>query len=54
MQHFKTPKFLFGDVTQAGEGVLVLEDLSTQGTVFLQGCTLCMYLGWSHLLRPPL
>ncbi len=31
LKHFTVPKFVYGDVTQNGEGVLVLEDLSAKG-----------------------
>ena len=31
LKHFKVPKFIFGDVNSKGEGVLVLEDLSSVG-----------------------
>ena len=31
LKHFKVPKFIFGDVNSQGEGVLVLEDLSSVG-----------------------
>jgi hypothetical protein len=30
-QHFSLPKFIYGDVTENGEGVLVLEDVSSRG-----------------------
>ena len=35
LQHFQLPKYVYGDVTTKGEGVLVLEDVSTKGKVFL-------------------
>lgn len=31
LQYFKLPKYIYGDVTKQGEGVLVLEDLSPFG-----------------------
>ena len=31
LKHFHLPKFIYGDVTKSGEGVLVLEDLSPFG-----------------------
>ena len=35
MQHFRTPKFFFGNVNKNGEGVLVLEDIAaTKGKVY--------------------
>ena len=38
MQHFRTPKFFFGNVNKNGEGVLVLEDIAaTKGKVYIYG-----------------
>ena len=47
MQHFRTPKFFFGNVNKNGEGVLVLEDIAaTKGKVY------CRYLKFFfHVLR---
>ena len=30
-QTFSTPKFIYGDVNESGQGVLILEDVSTRG-----------------------
>ena len=36
MQHFRTPKFFFGNVNKNGEGVLVLEDVAaTKGKEYI-------------------